>query len=105
MILVAAPAGFGKSTLLGAWLEACDCPHAWLCLDEHDSDLGVFLAYFLGAVRTIFPTCYRRPKRFCPASACPPWLSLPATSSMSWMRWSAILSWYWTIFTSSAINR
>ena len=55
LILVAAPAGFGKSTLLSAWLEVCDCPHAWLSLDEHDSDLGVFLAYFLGAVRTIFP--------------------------------------------------
>jgi LuxR family maltose regulon positive regulatory protein len=55
LILVAAPAGFGKSTLLSAWLEVCDCPHAWLSLDEHDNDLGVFLAYFLGAVRTIFP--------------------------------------------------
>jgi LuxR family transcriptional regulator, maltose regulon positive regulatory protein len=55
LILVAAPAGFGKSTLLSAWLEACDCPNAWLSLDEHDNDLGVFLAYFLGAVHTIFP--------------------------------------------------
>ena len=55
LTLVAAPAGFGKSTLLSAWLEAGDCPHAWLSLDEHDNDLGVFLAYFLGAVRTIFP--------------------------------------------------
>jgi LuxR family transcriptional regulator, maltose regulon positive regulatory protein len=55
LILVAAPAGFGKSTLLSAWLAASDCPSAWLSLDEHDNDLGVFLAYFLGAVRTIFP--------------------------------------------------
>ena len=55
LILVAAPAGFGKSTLLSAWLEACDHLNAWLSLDENDNDLGVFLAYFLGAVRTIFP--------------------------------------------------
>ena len=55
LILVAAPAGFGKSTLLSAWLEECDYPNAWLSLDEHDNDLGVFLAYFLAAVRTIFP--------------------------------------------------
>jgi LuxR family transcriptional regulator, maltose regulon positive regulatory protein len=55
LILVAAPAGFGKSTLVSAWLEACDCPNAWLSLDDHDNDFGVFLAYFLGAVRTIFP--------------------------------------------------
>lgn len=56
LILVAAPAGFGKSTLLSAWLETLDRPNAWLSLDEHDNDLGVFLAYFLGAVRTIFPS-------------------------------------------------
>jgi LuxR family maltose regulon positive regulatory protein len=55
LILVAAPAGFGKSTLLSAWLEAGDCPNAWLSLDKNDNDLGVFLAYLLGAVRTVFP--------------------------------------------------
>ena len=55
LILVAAPAGFGKSTLLSTWLETCDHPGAWLSLDEHDNDLGVFLAYFLAAVRTVFP--------------------------------------------------
>ena len=73
LILVAAPAGFGKSTLLSAWLEACDCPHAWLSLDEHDNDLGVFLAYFLGAVQHDFPErADRRPERFYLASTCPP---------------------------------
>ena len=55
LILVAAPAGFGKSTLLSAWLETLDRPHAWLSLDESDNDLGVFLAYFLAAVQTISP--------------------------------------------------
>ncbi len=55
LILVAAPAGFGKSTLLSAWLDTCDYPNAWLSLDENDNDLGVFLAYFLGAVREVFP--------------------------------------------------
>ena len=55
LILVAAPAGFGKSTLLSAWLETLDRPHAWLSLDESDNDLGIFLAYFLAAVQTISP--------------------------------------------------
>jgi LuxR family transcriptional regulator, maltose regulon positive regulatory protein len=53
LILIAAPAGFGKSTLLAAWLETIELPHAWLSLDESDNDLGVFLAYFLAAVQTI----------------------------------------------------
>ncbi len=30
LILVAAPAGFGKITLLSAWLETCDLSHALL---------------------------------------------------------------------------
>lgn len=55
LILVAAPAGFGKSTLLSAWLETIDFPNAWLSLNEADNDLGVFLAYFLGAIQTLFP--------------------------------------------------
>ena len=55
LILVAAPAGFGKSTLLSDWLDTCNHPSAWLSLDEHDNDLGLFLAYFVGAIQTIFP--------------------------------------------------
>src|SRR5690349_2974325 len=31
--LVCAPAGFGKTTLLAQWVQAIDCPHAWLSLD------------------------------------------------------------------------
>ena len=64
LILVAAPAGFGKSTLLSAWLEGLTTgrggvtpplPNAWLSLDENDNDLSVFLAYFLAAMQSIFP--------------------------------------------------
>lgn len=55
LILVCAPAGFGKSTLLSAWLETCDHPHAWVSLDENDNNLTVFLSYFVAAVQSIFP--------------------------------------------------
>ncbi len=55
LILVAAPAGFGKSTLVSAWLETCELPHAWISLDETDNDLGVFLAYLVSAIQTILP--------------------------------------------------
>lgn len=55
LILVAAPAGFGKTTLVSAWLETAAVPHAWLSLDAGDNNLGVFLAYFLSAIQSIFP--------------------------------------------------
>jgi hypothetical protein len=63
LILVCAPAGFGKTTLVSTWLErmaadqpaaAASFPTAWLSLDETDSDLDLFLRYFIAALRTIF---------------------------------------------------
>ena len=39
LTLVSAPAGYGKSTLLSAWLKSVDCSGAWLTLDEQDNDL------------------------------------------------------------------
>ena len=37
------------------WLETCPRPSAWVSLDKSDSDLSVFLTYFIAAVRTLFP--------------------------------------------------
>ena len=55
LTLVVAPAGYGKTTLVTSWLETCDCPSAWLSLDEDDNDLALFLSYFLAAIQTMFP--------------------------------------------------
>ncbi|MFN2265848.1 MAG: LuxR C-terminal-related transcriptional regulator [Anaerolineales bacterium] len=55
LILISAPAGYGKSTLAKCLVEALDLPAGWLSLDEHDNDLGGFLQYFLAAVQSIFP--------------------------------------------------
>jgi len=41
LTFILAPAGYGKTTLLGVWLETCHMPTAWLSLDEHDNDLAV----------------------------------------------------------------
>jgi LuxR family transcriptional regulator, maltose regulon positive regulatory protein len=62
LTLVCAPAGFGKTTLVCSWFESMetgqagihDMPSAWLSLDENDSDLNLFLRYFIAAVHTIF---------------------------------------------------
>lgn len=55
LILVTAPAGYGKSTLLAEWLHSSDLSWAWLSLDQADSDLATFLAYFIAAIQTADP--------------------------------------------------
>ena len=61
LTLVCASAGFGKTTLVSSWLESLTTskrqpiPAAWLSLDESDSELVVFLSYFVAAIRTVFP--------------------------------------------------
>ena len=55
LILISAPAGYGKSTLASSWLETCDVPHAWYSLDEGDNDVRTFLSYLATAMQTIFP--------------------------------------------------
>ena len=59
LLLVSAPAGFGKSTLLAqSLLTATDDPRpavAWLSLDPGDSDPSRFWAYVLAALRTAAP--------------------------------------------------
>src|SRR5215212_651392 len=55
LTLVSAPAGFGKTTLLGEWVAACERESAWLSLDEGDNDPTRFLAYLVAALQTIAP--------------------------------------------------
>src|SRR5947209_9649007 len=56
LTLISAPAGFGKTTLVSAWVAVCDRQVAWLSLDEGDSDATRFLTYLVAALGTIMPT-------------------------------------------------
>src|SRR5438270_3885479 len=59
LTLIAAPAGFGKTTLVSEWVEGIERPRArtaWLSLDEGDNDPARFLAYLVAALQTIAPT-------------------------------------------------
>ena len=53
MILISAPAGFGKTTLVSEWAAGCDQKVAWLSLDEGDNDPTRFLTYLVAALQTI----------------------------------------------------
>jgi ATP/maltotriose-dependent transcriptional regulator MalT len=64
LILVSAAAGYGKSTLVSSWIENLargerhendPLPAMWLSLDESDSDLSLFVRYFIAALQTHFP--------------------------------------------------
>jgi len=62
LTLIVAPAGFGKTTLLGDWRaappegahdDAAWWPLAWLALDAGGNDLARFLRYVIAALQTL----------------------------------------------------
>jgi LuxR family maltose regulon positive regulatory protein len=50
LTLIAAPAGFGKTTLLSSWLEHASLPVAWISLEHDDDDLTRFWSYVFTAL-------------------------------------------------------
>ncbi|WP_406079185.1 LuxR C-terminal-related transcriptional regulator [Micromonospora sp. NBC_00858] len=57
LTLISAPAGFGKTTLLSAWLAsgAEQRSVAWLSLEESDSQPGLFWTYVITALQNVVP--------------------------------------------------
>ena len=55
LILISAPAGFGKTTLVSEWVEGIERLAAWLSLDEGENDPARFLTYLVAALQTIAP--------------------------------------------------
>ena len=58
LILVSAPAGFGKTTIVSEWAAGCrrlepEVRPAWLSLDEGDSDPARFMTYLVAALQTV----------------------------------------------------
>ena len=63
LILVCAPAGYGKTTLVGEWVNQKissstanpSARAAWLTCDQEDNDLARFLSYLIAALRLVNP--------------------------------------------------
>lgn len=62
LILVSAPAGFGKSTLVASWVQSGPAespPVAWVSFDEGDNDPLQFWSYVLTALERCQPGTYQ----------------------------------------------
>ncbi|MBB6633362.1 LuxR C-terminal-related transcriptional regulator [Cohnella thailandensis] len=53
LTLISAPAGYGKTTLVGEWLAECGRPAAWLSLEEGDNELARFITCMIFSLRTL----------------------------------------------------
>jgi LuxR family maltose regulon positive regulatory protein len=87
VVSVAAPPGYGKTTLLSQWAERGGQPFAWVSLDERDNDPKVLLTYIAAALEAVEPIDERvfdalaAPGNSAPGSVVP-WLAW-AFSSMT----------------------
>jgi LuxR family maltose regulon positive regulatory protein len=70
LTLVCAPAGWGKSSLLGEWHASGGerRPFAWASLDAGDDDPVRFWSYLIGALRTVEPEIGRASLAALPAA-------------------------------------
>jgi len=55
LTLIAAPAGFGKTTLVASCIADCGMPVAWLSLDMNDDQENRFLTYLVAALQAAEP--------------------------------------------------
>ena len=55
VISVAAPPGYGKTTLLAQWARTTDRPVAWLTIDAADNDVVSLFSYLAAAIDRVAP--------------------------------------------------
>ena len=55
LVLISAPTGYGKTTLLTDFARSQNMALCWYTLDENDRDVAVFCRYLLHSVRQVYP--------------------------------------------------
>ncbi|MDQ3412316.1 MAG: LuxR C-terminal-related transcriptional regulator, partial [Chloroflexota bacterium] len=61
LVLIATPAGYGKTTLLAEWAHASRFPIAWLSISAEDNDPDRFFRYLLTAWAAVQPAVSESP--------------------------------------------
>ena len=69
LVLVSAPAGYGKSIMVSQWLESQKKRYSWLSLDKSLNNFTVFMDYFTEALSNLRPTSTNNFKPLVQASA------------------------------------
>ena len=64
LILISAPAGYGKTSVLTDFAHDTDLPVCWYTLDPFDRDLRVFLEHLIAAIAWHFPKFGERSRIF-----------------------------------------
>jgi LuxR family maltose regulon positive regulatory protein len=71
LILISAPAGYGKTTLLSDFAHDVDLPVCWYTLDPFDRNLDVFLEHLVAAIAARFPAFGQRSRNLLRETADP----------------------------------
>ncbi len=72
IIVVSAPAGYGKTTMISHWIDQSAAPCAWLSLDTHDNDFRLFLHYLAAAFSEWCPPAARSLEKIIESQELPP---------------------------------
>ena len=61
LVVISAPAGYGKTTLISQWLHHSPHTFSWLALDDTQAAPGIFWRYFITALNQASPGCGEHP--------------------------------------------
>ena len=72
ILVVTAPAGYGKSSLVSHWVDRMNLSYTWVSIDEKDNDIRVLLQILALGLRDHSPSASEHLVHFCNSQDLPP---------------------------------